>query len=180
MRLIDRVVMPQAVEQPLGIEALAIWLKSFLKPKKTNLRFSLPDVAAVVGLLLAAGLPVSVALQWLAPRTQGELGDLLSNLVANLKLGADVYQELEELQRYGDAGLSELAEKLKLTIERGAGMSDQVFELVGSLKHALYRELLQKAGSNETKMLIPTVFLILPVTVLFALFPSLMVLQQSL
>ena len=64
-------------------------------------------------------------------------------------------------------------------IERGAGVSSQVFELAGSLRASLYRELLAKAGSNETKMLIPTVFLILPVTVLFALFPSLVVLQSS-
>ena len=180
MRLIDRVVVPQIEEQPGGLENLRLWLFGLWKPKKTNLRFSLPDVAAVIGLLLAAGLPGSVALQWLAPRTQGEIGELLKTLVANLELGADIHQELEELQACGDPGLSELAEKLKLTLERGAGVSDQVFELAGSLKHALYRELLQKAGSNETKMLIPTVFLILPVTVLFALFPSLMVLQKSL
>lgn len=180
MRLIDRVVVPQVQEQSRGFENPRLWLIELWRPKKTNLRFSLPDVAAVIGLLLAAGLPVSVALQWLAPRTQGEIGELLKALTSNLELGADIHQELQELQNYGDSGLTELAEKLKLTLERGAGVSDQVFELAGSLKHALYRELLQKAGSNETKMLIPTVFLILPVTVLFALFPSLMVLKASL
>ena len=180
MRLVDRVVVPRATEQTSVRENLAIWLAEIFRPKRTSLRFSLPDVVAAVGLLLAAGLPVSVALQWLAPRIQGEVGELIKNLVANLELGADINSELSELQRYGDSGLSELSQKLMLTLERGAGVSDQVFELAATLKHALYRELLQKAGSNETKMLIPTVFLILPVTVLFALFPSLVVLQQSL
>lgn len=180
MRLVDRIVFPAAPMGPKPFEELMLWLRSLAKPKKTALRFSLPDVAGVLGLLLAAGLPVSVALQWLAPRTQGELGELVETLVSNLALGADIHEELDHLQRYGDPGLGELAEKLKLTIDRGAGVSDQVFELASSLKQALYRELLQKAGSNETKMLVPTVFLILPITVLFALFPSLMVLQQSL
>jgi tight adherence protein C len=132
-----------------------------------------------MGLLLAAGLPVSVALAWLAPRTNGQIGEILTEIAENIELGADIRFELSELSSYADAGLSELAEKLILMIERGAGVSHQVFELATSLRQALYRELLQKAGANETKMLIPTVFLILPVTVLFALFPSLIVLQQS-
>ena len=179
MRLADRVILHSAPEAPSAVSELQLWFKALARPKKTSLRFALPDVSGVIGLLLSAGLPVSVAIGWLAPRTNGEVGRLLGDLAANLELGADLLAELEELSRYGDPGLTELAEKLKLMVERGAGVSAQVFELAGSLRAALYRELLAKAGSNETKMLIPTVFLILPVTVLFALFPSLVVLQQS-
>ncbi len=179
MRLADRVILHTAPEAPSAVSELKLWVKALLRPKKTSLRFALPDVAGVIGLLLSAGLPVSVAIAWLAPRTSGELGRLLRDLTANLELGADLLAEIDELSRYGDPGLTELAEKLKLMVERGAGVSAQIFELAGSLRAALYRELLDKAGSNETKMLIPTVFLILPVTVLFALFPSLVVLQQS-
>jgi tight adherence protein C len=179
MRLADRVIHHAAPQAPSAFQELQLWFRALLRPKKTSLRFSLPDVAGVLGLLLSAGLPVSVAIAWLGPRTNGEVGRLLRELTANLELGADLLAELDELATYGDPGLTELAEKLKLMVERGAGVSAQVFELAGSLRAALYRELLAKAGSNETKMLIPTVFLILPVTVLFALFPSLVVLQQS-
>jgi tight adherence protein C len=179
MRLIDRIVAADVESQPSVLKELEAWARGLLKPTKTNLRFTVPDVAGVLGLLLAAGLPVSVALAWLAPRTNGQIGEILSAVIENIELGADITSELSELANYQDPGLSELAEKLLLMIERGAGVSHQVFELATSLRHALYRELLQKAGSNETKMLIPTVFLILPVTVLFALFPSLVVLQQS-
>ena len=179
MRLADRILVTGVPQQPSALAELRAWAGSLLKPTKTNLRFTVPDVAGVLGLLLAAGLPVSVALAWLAPRTNGEIGEILSAVIENIELGADITSELAELSKFQDPGLTELAEKLLLMIERGAGVSHQVFELATSLRHALYRELLQKAGSNETKMLIPTVFLILPVTVLFALFPSLVVLQQS-
>lgn len=179
MRLADRILVSGAMQQPSLITELEVWVRGLLRPTKTNLRFTVPDVAGVLGLLLAAGLPVSVALAWLAPRTNGQIGEILTAVIENIELGADINSELAELSSYQDPGLSELAEKLLLMIERGAGVSHQVFELAASLRHALYRELLQKAGSNETKMLIPTVFLILPVTVLFALFPSLVVLQQS-
>ena len=179
MRLADRVILHSAPEAPGAFSELQLWFQALVRPKKTSLRFALPDVSGVIGLLLSAGLPVSVAIAWLAPRTKGEVGRLLGDLSANLELGADLLAELEELSRYGDPGLTELAEKLKLMVERGAGVSAQVIELAGSLRAALYLELLAKAGSNDTKMLIPTVFLILPVTVLFALFPSLVVLQQN-
>ena len=179
MRLADRILVTGVPQQPSALAELRAWAGSLLKPTKTNLRFTVPDVAGVLGLLLAAGLPVSVALAWLAPRTNGEIGEILTAVIENIELGADITSELAELSKFQDPGLTELAEKLLLMIERGAGVSHQVFELATSLRHALYRELLQKAGSNETKMLIPTVFLILPVTVLFALFPSLVVLQQS-
>lgn len=179
MRLADRILEISAPKQQALFSEFGVWARGLLKPTKTNLRFTVPDVASALGLLLAAGLPVSVALAWLAPRAHGEIGEILSAVMENIALGADITSELSELAHYQDAGLNELAEKLLLMIERGAGVSHQIFELAASLRHALYRELLQKAGSNETKMLIPTVFLILPVTVLFALFPSLVVLQQS-
>ena len=179
MRLADRILVTGVPQQPSALAELRAWAGSLMRPTKTNLRFTVPDVAGVLGLLLAAGLPVSVALAWLAPRTNGEIGEILTAVIENIELGADITSELAELSSFQDPGLTELAQKLLLMIERGAGVSHQVFELATSLRHALYRELLQKAGSNETKMLIPTVFLILPVTVLFALFPSLVVLQQS-
>jgi tight adherence protein C len=42
-----------------------------------------------------------------------------------------------------------------------------------SVREEIKSRLLRQAGRNETRMLIPLVFLILPVTVLFAIYPSL-------
>jgi tight adherence protein C len=39
------------------------------------------------------------------------------------------------------------------------------------------RELLESAGRKEVAMLVPLVFLILPTTIAFAIFPGIMVLQ---
>jgi tight adherence protein C len=52
-------------------------------------------------------------------------------------------------------------------------------DFVQSSTAALRAELLIIAGRNETKMMIPMVFIILPVTVMFALFPSLALFQGS-
>jgi tight adherence protein C len=108
------------------------------------------------------------------------LGQELKALVANLELGADLAQEIRDLaDRSPDPGVIELAEKLVSAIERGAPISNQVMQLAESQRQLLARNLLRRAGSNETKMLVPTIFLILPVTVLFAVFPSVLVLQTQ-
>jgi tight adherence protein C len=46
-------------------------------------------------------------------------------------------------------------------------------ELSASARAEIRNMLLRQAGKNETRMLIPLVFLILPITVLFAIYPSL-------
>jgi tight adherence protein C len=42
-----------------------------------------------------------------------------------------------------------------------------------SVRAEIKSRLLKQVGRNETRMLIPLVFLILPITVLFAIYPSL-------
>lgn len=142
--------------------------------------YELPDFAQALGLLLGNGLPVNVALGWLAPRSQGLVGSAFEQINHDLELGADLVQELERLGRdIPNQQLVELCEKLSVAIVRGAPVSTQVIAHAGAARALLHRQLLKQAGSNETKMLVPVIFLILPVTVLFAIFPSMLVLAEQ-
>lgn len=139
------------------------------------------DFSAVLGLLLGNGLPVAVALGWLTPRSNGVLAKEFDILVQNLELGADPVRELEKLARSNhNQQLTELCEKLSLSMTRGAPVSDQLLAHSRAARAQIQRNLLKQAGANETKMLIPVIFLILPVTVLFAIFPSMSLLSQQL
>ena len=143
--------------------------------------YEIPDFAQALGLLLGNGLPVNVALGWLAPRSQGLVAQAFSQINQDLELGADLVQELERLgKQIPNQQLVELCEKLSVAIVRGAPVSTQVIAHAGAARALLHRQLLKQAGSNETKMLIPVIFLILPVTVLFAIFPSMLVLAEQL
>jgi tight adherence protein C len=100
--------------------------------------------------------------------------------VRNLDLGADLIEELSELAvRLPIEELSELCQKLRVAIERGTPIAHQISNLADSIQQQVMRDLIRRAGQNETKMLVPTIFLILPVTVLFAIFPSILVLQAG-
>lgn len=181
MQLRDRVAVNLRPPKPEPFLMAKLWLEKILTAKRQRLSidYELPDFATALGLLLANGLPVTVALGWLAPRSQGEISQLFSYLLAELDLGADPVELLAELAQHPNQGLAELAEKLSVAIIRGAPISHQVAAHAQSARAELQRKLLRQAGSNETKMLIPIIFFILPITVLFAIFPSLLVLGQS-
>jgi tight adherence protein C len=143
-------------------------------------RRQLADVSRVFALLLENGLPVTVAFRWLTPRLSGQWNLQFDLLVRNLDLGADLIEELSELAvRMPIEELAELCQKLRVSIERGTPIAHQISNLSDSIQQQVMRELIRRAGQNETKMLIPTIFLILPVTVLFAIFPSLLLLQAN-
>ncbi len=181
MRLRDRVLANLRPPKPASFLQLELWLEKILTAKKqrTSIDYELPDFAAALGLLLANGLPVTVALGWLTPRAQGEISQVFRYLLAELELGADPVELLGELSQHPNQGLAELAEKLSVAIVRGAPISHQVAAHAQSARAELQRKLLRQAGSNETKMLIPIIFFILPITVLFAIFPSLLVLGST-
>lgn len=138
------------------------------------------DVTQVFGLLLENGLPVSVAIRWLEPRLSGVWRENFRFLIANIDLGADLIAELQALsERMPMPEVIEFTQKLHISIERGTPAAHQISQLSDSIRQQVLRGLIKRAGQNETKMLVPTVFLILPVTVLFAIFPSLAVLQST-
>lgn len=149
--------------------------------ERKQVDYELPDFAQALGLLLGNGLPVNVALGWLAPRSSGLLAKAFSQINHDLELGADLVQELDRLGKHiPNQQLAELCEKLSVAIVRGAPVSSQVIAHAGAARALLHRQLLKQAGSNETKMLVPVIFLILPVTVMFAIFPSMLVLAEQL
>jgi tight adherence protein C len=58
-------------------------------------------------------------------------------------------------------------------IERGAPLSDVLRAQADDARDARRRQLLELGGQKEVWMLVPVVFLIMPVVVLFALYPGL-------
>lgn len=159
---------------------VAVKITKLLQRKPKLQILELPEFFRVFALLLANGMPIGVAISWLAPKLSGELGEAFRTISANLELGADMVSELRKLDMdFSNPAMTEFCQKLISSLERGSPVSGQISQLARSLSQEVGRNLTKKAGSNETKMLIPTIFLILPVTVLFAVFPSVLVLQSQ-
>jgi Flp pilus assembly protein TadB len=80
--------------------------------------------------------------------------------------------------RLNSALLSNFTDAITLGLNRGTPLSNILSDHADSIRESQKRILLERAGRAEVKMMIPVVFLLLPISVLFALWPSFQQLQQ--
>jgi tight adherence protein C len=140
----------------------------------------LPEILDIMAVALSAGDSLFAALARVVSHSTGILAGELQRVFVALELGADLEGELDELaRRLPSRQVAEFANKLKLALRRGSPLAEMIREQSISVRAEIRNEALRRAGQNETKMLIPLVFLILPVTVLFAVYPSLQLLKIS-
>ncbi len=145
-----------------------------LKSKKQSFDSDLADFSLLLSLCVKNGLGVEKSFSWLTQRMTGPLAEQLSEIVTRVELGESFLDALAETsERNSNAALSEFSSKVTLAITRGTPLSEALIAQAGTINHQLAQKDLQKANSNETKMLLPMVFLILPMSVLMASFPSL-------
>ena len=84
---------------------------------------------------------------------------------------------VEALQQVADRtsldALARFIDGLLVAIERGTPLAEVLRAQAADVREAGKRRLLEAGGRKEIAMMVPVVFLVLPVTVLFALFPGL-------
>jgi tight adherence protein C len=155
--------------------------KLFTMTRQRQALYELPDYMFALSLALQNGLSLFAALSWLRERSSGQIAAEVERVLTACEQGAEFRAELEGVaRRLPEPQLQELIGKLVTASERGTPIVDLVQLQAESVRAEAGQLLLAAAGRNETKMLIPTVFLILPITVLFAVFPSLQALRLGL
>ena len=140
--------------------------------------YELPEILELMAVSLSAGDGLFGALARVTPRANGVLAESLKEVLLALELGADLETELTRLAKnLPQRQIVEFANKLAIALRRGTPLSQMLRNLAESTRSELRNDLFKQAGRNETRMLIPLIFLILPVTVLFAVYPSLQLLN---
>ncbi|MDE2409387.1 MAG: type II secretion system F family protein [Actinomycetales bacterium] len=147
------------------------------KTGEDQLIFELPQHLDLMSARLLNGEDIYSVLA-LQASGSGKFAHNLERLGIRLQLGENLEQALALLAEESKSPLvSEFVNKLQLGLSRGTPLATQFLMLSASAKAQLKVAQLKAAGRNELKMLIPLVFLILPVTIAFAVFPSLQLLQ---
>jgi tight adherence protein C len=133
-----------------------------------------PVVAELLALAVTAGEAPAAALERVCRLTRGELGRELGMALAEARAGAPLATALESLAgRTSLEPLARFADGVVIALERGTPLADVLRAQAGDVQEAGKRALLASGGRREIAMMVPVVFLILPVTVLFALYPGL-------
>jgi tight adherence protein C len=132
-----------------------------------------PVIADLLALAVAAGEGPASALDRVVATCHGELPDELALVLAQSRTGVPVARALDGFaQRNGLAVVSRFAEGFAVAIERGTPLVDVLAAQAADVREASRRALIETGARKEIAMMVPVVFLIMPVTLLFAFFPG--------
>lgn len=164
-----------------GLVAQDAALTAAVARRERRLLAELPTVAELLALAVAAGEGPLAALERIGRTVQGELAGEIRQVVADTRAGAPLAVALERLaDRTGLAPLARFTEGIAVAVERGTPLADVLRAQAADAREASRRDLLETGGRREIAMLVPVVFLVLPVTVVFAVFPGLATLRIDL
>lgn len=171
------IVLP-AVGAFLGVAAMDMRLTSAAKARLSRVNEELPTVLEFLALCLSAGEGLRDALRRVGDIGTGELTREVKRVVVATGTGSNLTEALSDLARTLDiASLTRSTDHLIAAIERGAPLAQVLHAQASDAREDAKRELIEQAGRKEILMLLPLVFLILPLSVLFAVFPGMFVLR---
>jgi tight adherence protein C len=138
----------------------------------------LPEHLEFLALSLAAGEGIGNSLLRVSRVAGGELAAELRDVVTRTSMGEPLGDALRSLADELDLPpLRRFVDQLTGALERGSPLADVLRAQAQDARDEHKRRLLELAGKKEVAMLVPLVFLILPMTVIFAIWPGLLVLQ---
>lgn len=132
-----------------------------------------PLVVELFAILIGGGMSPSSALSLISQRGEGEFIRLLSPIIAQMKQGINLAQALDILNKKVDSRIiRRFCDSLAISVERGTPLIEVVGRQVEEVRQAQRMQIAERASKAEIQLMIPVVFLILPISILFALWPS--------
>ena len=104
---------------------------------------------------------------------RSEMREVVGAVLIHVDQGMSIERALDEVvMRAGSEQLRRFADAVILGMERGSSMGQTLRNLINETRTQSKVLVMQRAGKAEIKLLIPVVFLILPISVIFAIWPS--------
>jgi tight adherence protein C len=152
-----------------------------IRHREERMLAEFPTVAELLALAVTAGEGPLPALERVAATARGELSGEIAAMLSEVRSGAPIAAALVTMaDRTGLPALTRFAEGVAVALERGTPLADVLRAQAQDVRESGRRALMEAGGKKEVAMLVPVVFLVLPVTVVFAVFPSLATLRIGL
>jgi len=112
-------------------------------------------------------------LERVTTRSHGELARELGRALADARSGAPLVTALERVaDRASLPELRRFVDGVAIAVERGTPLAEVLRAQAVDVREAGRRRLMEAGARKEIAMMLPVVFLLLPLTVVFALFPG--------
>jgi tight adherence protein C len=163
----------------LGSAAGGFLLRDYLlgaqiRKRESRMMAEFPSIAELMALAVSAGESATGALDRVCRSAKGELSKEFTRVLAETRAGKPLMDALQEFSSRTDLGpLVRFVDGMIVAVERGTPLADVLRAQAQDVRDTAKRELMESAGRKEIGMMVPLVFGVLPLTVIFAVFPGL-------
>ncbi|MFC9771838.1 MULTISPECIES: type II secretion system F family protein [unclassified Pseudarthrobacter] len=149
------------------------WLGVQVRRREERMMAEFPSLAELMALAVGAGESATGALDRVCRSAKGELSKEFSMILAETRAGKPLVNALQEFSARTDlAPLVRFVDGIVVAVERGTPLADVLRAQAQDVRDTAKRDLMEAAGKKEIAMMVPLVFGVLPLTVVFAVFPG--------
>lgn len=163
-----------------GLVLADLALTSQARARVARIEEELPTVLEFLALCLAAGEGILGSVRRVAGVGSGELTAELRAVTVEVDTGATLTDALTGMTRRLHAPvLTRAIDHTVAAIERGSPLAETLQAQAADARDDAKRRLIETAGRKEIYMMIPLVFGLLPLSILFAIFPGISLIQTG-
>ncbi|GAB3532789.1 type II secretion system F family protein [Arthrobacter tecti] len=156
-------------------------LSAQIRKREGRILAEFPSLAELMALAVSAGESASGALERICRTGHGELAKEFSRVLAETRAGAPLMLALQNFSnRTQLAPLVRFVDGISVAVERGTPLADVLRAQAQDVRDLSKRELMESAGRKEIAMMVPVVFGVLPLSVLFAVYPGIALIELGL
>ena len=149
------------------------WLGVQVRRREERMMAEFPSLAELMALAVSAGESATGALDRVCRSAKGELSKEFSRILAETRAGKPLVLALQEFSARTDLPpLVRFVDGIIVAVERGTPLADVLRAQAQDVRDTAKRDLMEAAGKKEIAMMVPLVFGVLPLTVVFAVFPG--------
>lgn len=150
------------------------WLGAQITKREKRMMAEFPSLAELMALAVSAGESATGALDRVCRSSRGELAGEFELVLGETRAGKPLVEALQNFSSRTDLGpLVRFVDGIIVAVERGTPLADVLRAQAQDVRDTAKRELMESAGKKEIAMMVPLVFGVLPLTVIFAVFPGL-------
>ena len=149
------------------------WLGVQIRNREARMMAEFPSLAELMALAVGAGESATGALDRVCRSARGELSKEFSRILGETRAGKPLVEALQDFSARTDLGpLVRFVDGIIVAVERGTPLADVLRAQAQDVRDTAKRDLMESAGKKEIGMMVPLVFGVLPLTVVFAVYPG--------
>ena len=144
-----------------------------IKKRQDLIEREFPSVVQIMAVLTSAGMSPVRTIQAIAEASDTNLAAEFEIVVADVRSGSSMISALEGFARRVQTPTARrFAMTISIALDRGSPIANTLIEHSRDITLSSRNKLQREAGKREIALMVPIVFLIMPISVLFALWPS--------